>query len=138
MPGKTPPLRHDADGAALPFPVADANPHSPRPPPFACLPREHHADAADARADPRLEHDRRIADAIPRAPWGLSDEEFHRPEPIPRSEHYRENADARFRTTAIPPVTHRHVGHTRGTLIKDVLISGDRGWAAIQTHAKSA
>jgi hypothetical protein len=109
MPGKTPPLRHDADGAAHPIPVADADPHSPRPPSFACLPTDNHSDA---RAEGRLEHDRRPADAMPRAPWVPTDvriladgRELHRPEPIPRSEHYAKTPDTKIRTTAIPCVT---------------------------------
>lgn len=91
--GKPPAERQDAERLALSFPSSGTDPCSPRPPPFACLPTEHHPDVADAAID--VFH-------VP----------THRPEPIPRFEHYAKTSDATSRTTANPPVTHRHVGHS--------------------------
>lgn len=122
MPGKTPPLRHDADGAAPPIPADAADPRSPRSPAGARVPTHDHAHVADARTDVqsrhltdatdvRLEHDRPRADAVPRAPWvptdvrSRADIPAHHPKPIPRSEHYADPADAKTRTTAKAAVT---------------------------------
>ena len=89
MPGKNPPLRHDAEGAAPPIPADEADRRSPRSPAVARLPTK----PLPMPADVRLEHRHRSADAVPRV---------GRRSPIP---HYALSPDPKTRTTANPAVT---------------------------------